>query len=213
MTLVIACVSQKGGVGKSTVARMLAREYAANEWSVKIADMDSNQLTTTRWNARRNQNGFQPEIEVQNHKTVSQALRTADSYDLLIFDGKPSASAETLEIAKKSDIILIPSGYSLDDLEPTVTLANDLVKSKVSRQKIHVIFNHTGDSEAEAQEAREYVQAAGYRVIGEGIPERTVYRRANDLGRASTETTHSTTNQYADQVVQGVVERIKEIKI
>ena len=211
MTLIIACVSQKGGVGKSTLARMLAREYAANEWSVKIADMDSNQLTSTRWNARRNQNGFHPEIEVQNHKSVSQALRTAESYDLLIFDGKPSASAETLEIARTSDIVLIPSGYSLDDLEPTVTLANDLLKGKIKRQQIHVVFNHTGDSQSEAEEASEYVQAAGYRVLGEGIPERTVYRRANDLGKAATETTHNSTNEHADQVVQKVVERINDL--
>ena len=33
MTLIIACVSQKGGVGKSTVARMLTGKYVANEWN------------------------------------------------------------------------------------------------------------------------------------------------------------------------------------
>jgi chromosome partitioning protein len=212
MTLIIACVSQKGGVGKSTVARMLAREYAANEWSVKIADMDNKQLTSTRWNARRNENGFQPELEVQNHKTVSQALRTAESYDLLVFDGKPHSSAETLEIAKQADIIIIPTGYSLDDLEPTITLANDLVKGKINRQKIHIIFSRTGNSEAEAQEAREYVQAAGYRFIDGELPERTTYRRASDLGKAATETTHPSTNQYADQVVQKIVDRINELQ-
>lgn len=211
MTLVIACVSQKGGVGKSTLARMLAREYAANEWSVKIADMDSKQLTSTRWNARRNDNGFQPEVEVQNHKTVSQALRTAQSYDLLVFDGKPHSSVETLEIAKQAGIILIPTGYSLDDLEPTITLANDLVKGKVSRQKIHVVFSRTGNSESEAQEARDYVQTAGYQTISGELPERTTYRRASDLGKAATETTHSSTNQYADQVVQSIVDRINDL--
>ena len=211
MPLILACVSQKGGVGKSTLARMLAREYAANDWSVKIADMDSKQLTTTRWNARRNENGFHPEIEVQNHKTVSQALRTADSYDLLVFDGRPSSSAETLEIAKHAGIVLIPTGYSLDDLEPTITLANDLVKGKIDRKKIHVVFSRTGDSQAEAQEAREYVQAARYTAIGGELPERTVYRRASDLGKAATETTHGSTNQYADQVVQSIVERINDL--
>ena len=60
MTLIIACVFEKGGIGKPTLARMLAREYAANEWSVKIADTDNKQLTTTRWNTRRNENDFQP---------------------------------------------------------------------------------------------------------------------------------------------------------
>jgi len=40
MALVIAVVSQKGGVGKSTCARLIAREYAQAGWNVKIADLD-----------------------------------------------------------------------------------------------------------------------------------------------------------------------------
>lgn len=37
MTTIIAFVSQKGGVGKSTLSRGLAREAARNGLSVKIA--------------------------------------------------------------------------------------------------------------------------------------------------------------------------------
>ena len=211
MTLIIGCVSQKGGVGKSTLARTLAREYAFNEWKVKIADMDSKQLTSVNWNARRNENNILPEIEVQNHKTINQALRTADNYDLIIFDGKPHSSSETLEIAKHADIILIPSGYSLDDLQPTVVLANDLTKAGVSKKKIFIVFSRTGNSEAEAKEAREYIQLAGYAFIHGEIPERTAYRRASDLGRAATETTHPSTNEYADQTVQHIVNKVNEV--
>lgn len=211
MTLIIGCVSQKGGVGKSTLARTLAREYAFNEWKVKIADMDSKQLTSVNWNARRNENNILPEIEVQNHKTIAQALRTAENYDLIIFDGKPHSSSETLEIAKNADIVLIPSGYSLDDLQPTVILANDLTKAGVPKKRIFVIFSRTGNSEAEAKEAKEYVQMAAYQFIEGEIPERTAYRRASDLGRAATETTHPSTNEYADKIVQQVVNRINEL--
>lgn len=38
--LIIGCISQKGGVGKSTLARLIAREYANSGWNVKIADLD-----------------------------------------------------------------------------------------------------------------------------------------------------------------------------
>ena len=38
MTVMIGVVSQKGGVGKSTISRLVAREYAAAGWTVKIAD-------------------------------------------------------------------------------------------------------------------------------------------------------------------------------
>jgi cellulose biosynthesis protein BcsQ len=53
MGIVIGVVSQKGGVGKSTVARLVAREFAAQNWSVKIADLDISQATSFKWRARR----------------------------------------------------------------------------------------------------------------------------------------------------------------
>lgn len=40
MGVVVAFVSQKGGVGKSTLARALARESAAGRLLVKVADLD-----------------------------------------------------------------------------------------------------------------------------------------------------------------------------
>ena len=46
MALVIGVVSQKGGVGKSTCARLIAREYAYAGWDVKIADLDVSQGTS-----------------------------------------------------------------------------------------------------------------------------------------------------------------------
>ena len=49
MVAVIAFVSQKGGVGKSTLARALAREAAASGLKVKVADLDPEQATIVDW--------------------------------------------------------------------------------------------------------------------------------------------------------------------
>ena len=53
MTTVIAFVSQKGGVGKSTLSRALAREAAASGLAVKIADLDTQQSTSVDWHRQR----------------------------------------------------------------------------------------------------------------------------------------------------------------
>lgn len=53
MSYIIGFVSQKGGVGKSTLARLVAREYAVNQWNVKIADLDPGQGTSYKWQDRR----------------------------------------------------------------------------------------------------------------------------------------------------------------
>src|SRR5450755_3707911 len=49
MTIFISLCSQKGGVSKSTLARLVAREYANAGWSVKIADLDVSQGTSFSW--------------------------------------------------------------------------------------------------------------------------------------------------------------------
>ena len=53
MTYIIGMVSQKGGVGKSTLARMMAREFVTGGLSTKIADLDTQQQTCTHWAGRR----------------------------------------------------------------------------------------------------------------------------------------------------------------
>ena len=47
MTTIIAFVSQKGGVGKSTLSRALGREAAKSGLTTKIADLDTQQGTGT----------------------------------------------------------------------------------------------------------------------------------------------------------------------
>ncbi len=70
MTLVVGMVSQKGGVGKSTLARLVAREYALAGWTVKIADLDVSQGTSFNWQSRRLQAGIEPVIAVERFGTV-----------------------------------------------------------------------------------------------------------------------------------------------
>ena len=53
MAMIVGIVSQKGGVGKSTLARLIAREFAAQDWQVKIADLDVSQATSFHWRSRR----------------------------------------------------------------------------------------------------------------------------------------------------------------
>ena len=50
---VVAFISQKGGVGKSTLSRGLAREAAKSGLAVKICDLDTQQDTSVEWHRRR----------------------------------------------------------------------------------------------------------------------------------------------------------------
>ena len=205
MAALIGLVSQKGGVGKSTLARLFAREYAAAGWQVKIADLDISQGTSTDWKQRRERGAIKPDIAVEPFGTVAQALKVTQLYDLVVFDGPPHSMAGTLEIAEVSDAIILPTGLSLDDLKPSVLLAHELIQSHIPADRIIFALCRVGDRENEIAEARGYITRAGYRVLEGEMPERTGYRRASDQGRAASETTHPSLRERAERLAQSVI--------
>ncbi len=210
MAIIISFVSQKGGVYKSTLARLLAREFAAQQWNVKIADLDISQGTCFQWRTRRLERQIEPDVPVEQFGSVDKALRIAGQYDLLIFDGAPHSSSATRAIAQASDLTVIPTGLAVDDLQPAVTLAHDLVKQGVPSAKIIFVLCRVGDSAAEIEDARAYLQEAGYGVLAGTLPEKVAYRRASDEGRALTETRFPSLNQRAEEVAQGMVDKISQ---
>ncbi len=211
MSVKIAVASQKGGVGKSSCARLIAREFAEAGWKVKIADMDIQQGTSFHWCKERAANQILPEIRTETFANIKQALKDAENFDLFIMDGAPAASAATREMAKAADIVLLPTGLSNDDLRPQILLAHELVKAGVEPEKLFFVLWRVGDSDPEIQDARDYITKAGYLVLDGEVPDRTLYRRASDRGKAFTETTSSTLNNRADIVVQSVVTAIEKI--
>ena len=211
MAIVLGIVSQKGGVGKSTLARLLAREFAAQQWRVKIADVDLSQATSFQWRSRRLEHQVQPDIPVEQFGRVDQALRVVEQYDLLIFDGAPHSSKATRDIAAASHLTVIPTGPAVDDLQPAVMLAHDLLRNQVPRPKIAFAICRVGHSLAEIKDARLYLDEAGYAVLDGTLPEQVAYRRASDEGRALTETRYPTLNARAEELAQSMVDRISEL--
>jgi chromosome partitioning protein len=204
MAIIIAICSQKGGVGKSTLSRLIAREYANAGWSVKIADLDVSQATSFSWQGRRLQNDIKPVIPVERFGTVEQALKFTAALDLLVIDAPPHSSAATLKIAKAANLVILPTGLSLDDMEPQVRLAHELLKKGIPKPKIAFALCRVGDSHLELSEAQSYVADAGYLVLAGSIPEKIAYRRAADAGCSLTETRFPSLNERADRLAEFV---------
>lgn len=207
MTYVIGIISQKGGVGKSTLSRAIAREAAISKMLVKIADLDIQQGTSVNWNRRRLEKNITPLISVESFKTAEQAIKTRDEYDLLIIDGPARASKGTLEIAQNSDLIIQPTGASIDDLDPAILTFHELVKSGIPKKKLVFALCRVG-TESEEAECRNYIEQAGYDILSGCLFEKPAYRQAQNLGFSITETKYSTLNEKSDKLIQAVVERL-----
>jgi chromosome partitioning protein len=208
--LVVSAISQKGGVGKSAVARLIAREYAASGWSVRVADFDVKQMTTTEWAARRLAAAIDPVVEVQGYASVDKAVRGAFASDMLVIDGRGFADRLTQDIAKASNKLLLPTGLALDDLRPSVRLAHELAEVGVNARKLAFVLCRTGDSEKEIAAARDFITKAGYRCLAAPWPERTGYRDAHDQGKAATEALHPSLRAKAEMVAKEMVDFISE---
>lgn len=210
--VIISIVSHKGGVGKSTLAHLIAREYANAGWTVKIADLDVGQGTSFNWQGRRLQNEVQPVIPVERFGSVEQATKFTAALDLLIIDAPPNSNTGTLRIAQAADGVILPTGLSLDDMQPTVLLAHELAKKGVSKAKVAFALCRVGDSHLEVNEAQNYIAEAGYRVLSGSIPEKIAYRRVADAGLALTETRFPSLNDRADKLAQSAIDFVTKLK-
>ena len=206
MTHILGIVSQKGGVGKSTLARMIAREFVAGGLSCKIADLDTQQQTCTLWAGRRAEAGITPDVQVQGFGNVRAALVEASRFDALILDGKPHASDQTVEIARAASLVVIPTGQTLDDLHPGVVLAHGLRKAGVEARRLAFALYRVTGSTRERDAARAYLEEAGYTVLDGDVVTSTAYGSASDAGRAITETPFKSLNHRAGALAQAVVD-------
>jgi chromosome partitioning protein len=185
--MIIALISQKGGVGKSALARLLAVEFIRAGWQVKIADLDTMQGTATKWKARRDRAKLQPEIPVEKFATVERAVREAERFDLVLLDGPAHAEQGGRGMAKASDLVLMPTGYGLDDLEAQVEAAYELEESGIERNKIWFVFCRITGSASEDQAARDYLKRAKINVFEPVLPELPSIRQGHNAGKAASE--------------------------
>lgn len=211
MTLIIAVVSQKGGVGKSTLVRALAKSAAENKMKVKVADLDTQQGTTMNWHRRRLDNGYDPVGSFEVFRSAEQALSACgNDVDLLIIDAPARASKGTRAIAESADLVVQPTGASLDDLEPAILVFHEMVKNRIPRDKLAFAICRVG-TDAEYQDCRDYLGQTGYTILDGCIPERPSYRQTQNLGLSVLETRYNTLNDRADELMQSLVKRLEAL--
>lgn len=207
--LVISCLSQKGGVGKSTLARLIARTYAAAKWRVKIADFNTKQTTSVDWVAKRLSSDCKPEIAAEPFERIDNALRS--DCDLLVIDGKPDSDTSSLAIARASNLVVVPTGVTSDDLRPQVAFALELVARGITRSRILFVINRSNESQIALRDAQEYIAAGGFKTVPTDLPDKTGYQMAQNSGRATSETYFAKLNERAEQLAAEIVQTVNRL--
>ena len=151
MPAVIAFVSQKGGVGKSTLARALAAVCAHAGLEVVLADLDPRQQTLVHWQHARTAHRVSPRLSMEAFHDAAAAAERAERCDLLILDAPAGVDEETLAIARMAHLIVQPTDPTLDDLHPTVLLFHELADAGIPKAHlVAALFRVLDDEEASA---------------------------------------------------------------
>ena len=208
MPVIVSFVSQKGGVGKSTLARALAVSLERGGMKVLVADLDPQQGTVIEWAKLRRARGLKPDVEARRFKTADDAIIGGDTTDVLIIDGPARASAGTLELARQSDLVVQPSGCGLDDLRPAVLLFHELLAAGIGRDRLTVALCRTA-GEPEEGAARRYLQKAKYDVLATSLPERFGYREAMNQGAALIESTDKNLNARGLEMMDELLKKVR----
>lgn len=207
----VSFVSQKGGVGKSALARLFAVGAAHRGKRALLADFDLEQLTCVEWNAARLQAAIEPEIDARAFKSLKKLRKAEIDVDYIVADTRGLADDLTKELAEESDVVFLPTGTSFDDLRPTLALARKLAK-RGADGRVVVVLSKIGRSEPQLARAAEAIAEAGFELLPEHWPLRDGFQADLDAGRAGREARNPFLREVAERMEEALMLRARAAK-
>lgn len=196
---IYSLISQKGGAGKSTLARQLAVLAGEAEPSLLI-DRDP-QRTTTKWWTRRRELAPAPDrpelvdLDGTNLTEAMGLLRRKPSGSLFI-DTRPAVDEPEAEAARVADLVIVPVRPSPDDLEAV----GDTLKILRRLDRRAIIIVNAARNESRATGARAALSRYPVPVCPVHLADRTVYLDASLQGRGVTEMRGTAAREAVDEL-------------
>ena len=179
---IFSLITQKGGAGKSTLARQLA-VLAGEQGASILIDRDP-QGTSTKWWQRRQT--LQPlpsrpdllDLDGSDLGTAIRALRRHDD-GVVFVDTRPAVAEPEAEAARVADLVIVPVRPSSDDLEAVGETLKIL--RRLDRRAVVVV--NAAKNEGRARDARAALSRYPVPVCPTHIGDRAVYLDAALEGR------------------------------
>jgi len=183
---IVAVTINKGGAGKTMIARSLGTLAAEAGLAVLILDMDTQQ-NSTAWRRRRPADIVLPLVQFTTENDLEETLKRARAAqcDLVIIDTPPGRSTEAPAAVEAADLVLIPCTPDVECFEGlprTARLARTTGTSAV------VVPNSLQpNSRAEEDAVREVASAQGLPTVPTALHRFNVHREGSLRGKTAQE--------------------------
>ena len=176
----LAIISQKGGVGKTTLATCLAVAAEADGKQTALFDLDP-QATASFWKDIRDQDTpAVASMHAVRLQSMQEAARETGA-DLVIIDGAAIARDVAFEAAKVADFVLIPSKAAVFD---TMAMTHTIDVVRQCEKPSAVVLTFVPPVGAEISDAEMAVSELNSEMCPVLIGNRKAYFRAQSTGLA-----------------------------
>lgn len=189
--MIILVGSEKGGVGKSTLATNIAAYFSANH-SVILVDTDR-QATSDNWLGDRVTAGLPQIAACQKHGDVQEYLTILNSeYNYVIVDSQGRDSIEFRSALLAADVCLSPFRPSQADLDTLFKLSHvvSTVLQLNPKLKVKCVLTQVPSypTTKMIDESRQFLkEVSNFKVLDVLVGERKVYQDALATGYGVTE--------------------------
>lgn len=182
----ICIAAQKGGAGKTTLARNIAVAAAEDGKRVLCLDLDPQQSFRQWWQAREADMPVMLTSDPAPHALKDTLTAAKDRFDLVVIDTPPAAPSWLADTLAISDLALIPVRPSPDDLRAVGATIGALTTARVP---FAFVMSQTPRARLTEEAAR--VLAQHGRVAPVNLAQRIIYAETGASGQGVTETSDS----------------------
>lgn len=191
---VLAILSQKGGVGKTTLATCLAVAAEADGKTAAIFDLDP-QATASFWlDVRDSETPAVVSIQAIRLASMLKAAKEAGT-DIVIIDGAAVARDIAFEAAKSADFVLIPTKTAVFD---TMSMMHTIEIVNQQSKPFAIVLTFVSPVGQETVDAINAAESLNAKICPVHIGLRKAYFRAQSEGKAVQE--YESNGKAADEV-------------
>jgi chromosome partitioning protein len=187
--VILACVGQKGGTGKTTTAISVAVEFVARGRKVLLVDTDP-QGSVLTWADVAVENGAEhtPAVCALGAQLRQQLAPHREAYDVVVIDCPPQHGERQRAALMVADVAILPSGP-----DPTevwgITASADLVREAMAVRpalRVAVLITRTDRRTVLGATSRGTLEALALPVLEAQLSRRVTYPEAIASGRGPT---------------------------